>query len=137
MEALEATDLVERPEGPEAPEHGEGPAGQSVEEGPEDMQVEEVSRTGEDPGVVHEERADAGPGTREQGDPGPRLEYSGMEIEDEVEEANACEVTWIAAVRIGGRLVHLAVDTGASSRGSSLRCSSNNATRCTRRQMGT
>ena len=38
-----------------------------------------------------------------------------METEDEVEEANACEVTWIAAVRIGGRLVHLAVDTGASS----------------------
>ena len=31
------------------------------------------------------------------------------------EAANACEVTWIAAVRLGGRLLHLAVDTGASS----------------------
>ena len=38
-----------------------------------------------------------------------------MEPDEGLEEANACEVTWIAAVRIGGRLVHLAVDTGVSS----------------------
>ena len=38
-----------------------------------------------------------------------------MDQDGSIEDANACEVTWIAAVRIGSRLVHMAVDTGASS----------------------